>query len=92
MKKRALVLGIFLLLFASASYAPCWWPEWRHVDYWQYHRSCGTGNPPPCIDWWSLDGTCDYYCDGTSYCEGDTEFRWRTITEMQSGQCDMVCE
>ena len=91
MKKRALIVGIFLILFASAAYAPCWYPEWWHYDYWQFHQGCG-GNPPRCVEDWSLDGTCDYYCDGTSYCEGDTEVRWRTIVEWQHGFCDPVCE
>ena len=89
--KRIVLLSAALLLVASASYAPCWWPEWRHVDYWQFHQGCA-GNPPRCVEDWSLDGTCDYYCDGSSYCQGDTEIRYRTMLELQSGQCDMVCE
>ena len=91
MKKRALILTSFLILFASVGYAPCWYPQWGHSDYWQFHQDCA-GSPPRCDESWSLDGTCDYYCDGTSYCTGDTEYRWRTIVYSQSGNCDLVCE
>jgi len=90
--KRAAILGSLAILFlATASYAPCWYPEWTHIDFYQVHTGTCC-NPPRGYEIWSLDGTCDTDCNGNTYCEGDTEIRWQTYTQSQSGFCDAVCE
>jgi len=91
MKKRALILGCCLILFASAGYAPCWYPQWTHQDFWQFHQGCA-GSPPVCVEDWALDGTCDTDCNGNTTCSGDTEIRWRTYVDSTWGYCDQVCE
>jgi hypothetical protein len=92
--KRAVILIAAMLLVASASYAPCFYPHSRHEEYWQHHSSCEPNCRPFQIytDWWSLDGECDVDCDGTRYCSGDTEIRSDTIVEYSFGPCDPICE
>ncbi len=98
MKKLALSVFVALVMssfFASAVYAYCYYPRWRHTEYYQRHQSCGIDPSTGlriCTDYWSLDGECYRDCDGTETCTGDTQVRADTIVESESGQCDPICE
>ena len=96
MKRAAVIAALATLLVASTSFAPCFYPHSRHVDYYQRHVSCG--HTPPCgpwepvVDYWSLDGYCDTDCDSNTYCEGDTHVDSQTILDISLGPCDPICE
>lgn len=96
MKRAAVIAALATLLVASAGFAPCFYPESRHFDYYQYHSSCG--HEPPCGPWeptityWSLDGTCDTDCANNTSCQGDTHVDSMTIIDVTTGPCDPICE
>ena len=94
MKRIAIIAALAMTLVASAGYAPCYYPLSSHTDYYQYHTTCSPSCRPGEIyaDWWSLDGTCDTDCNGNTYCEGDTEIRYRTDRYTTFSACDPICD
>ena len=84
-----------LSLGVGAAYAPCFYPHSTTTYYWQFHQSC---SPPDsrgfriCTEYWSLDGECNTDCEGNTWCYGDTEIRYRTMTEHDMQMCDPICE
>jgi hypothetical protein len=82
---RIAILSVFILLLASAGFAPCFIPESRHVEYWQYDPLCIPGGS--CTPRWFLRGTCDTDCYGNTSCSGDTHIDDQTRFVVTTGDC-----
>lgn len=92
--RRVAIVTAAILLIASASYAPCFYPESFHVEYWQYHVNCIVSGGNTWCFWpgyHTLDGTCDTDCSGNTVCSGDTHIDDSTQFVVTSGDCDPVC-
>ena len=90
--KRVGLVTIFtaaIFMVASAGYAPCFYPQSRHVDYYQHHI---IGTPPYLVTYWQLDGFCDTDCSGNTSCSGDTHIDDQTLFDVTTGECsDPIC-
>ena len=88
--KRIAIITAAVFLMASAGYAPCVHPRWRHIDYWQFHVTYSPGGYP--LAYHTLDGQCDTDCSGNTSCSGDTTVDDGTEFVLTNGECDEVCD